>query len=73
MCTVTEIKKKEKSFFFPLIARIIFGVGNRIIGPPDIGVIVNSTNDDEYLPKRPPIFITVIFFIIHLKNEQNKF
>lgn len=31
---------------------------------PDIGVIVNSTSHDEHLPKRPPIFITVICSII---------
>lgn len=35
-------------------------VGNRMHGRPDIGVIVNSTSDEEHLPKRPPIFITVI-------------
>lgn len=51
----------------PLIARIIHEVGNRMYGRPDTGVIVNSTNTEEHLPKRPPIFITVSF--IEHKNH----
>lgn len=54
-----ERQQQKQQLFANLHAYLICGAGNQMHGRPDIGVIVNSTNNDEYLPKRPPIFITV--------------